>query len=200
MVAALVLFVRVIAPLCILSGLRRNVAMAWMSSGNSNGDLIARLKRNGIIQTPSVEAAMRKVDRKNYCPYNPFQDSPQSIGYGATISAPHMHAHALELLKDHLREGATALDVGSGTGYLTACMAHMIGESGCSVGIEHIKELNDQAIKNVEKDNPELLKSESTTVHKNDHRIPKSIALHIIPVMEAAAASICTELGVYGTM
>jgi len=39
-----------------------------------------------------------------------------------------------------------------------------------------------------------------TTVHKNDHRIPQNIAVHIIPVMEAAAASICTELGVYGTM
>ena len=41
-------------------------------------------------------------------------DSPQAIGYGVTISAPHMHAHALEMLKDHLYEGAKALDVGSG--------------------------------------------------------------------------------------
>lgn len=41
-------------------------------------------------------------------------DSPQAIGYGVTISAPHMHAHALEMLKDHLFEGAKALDVGSG--------------------------------------------------------------------------------------
>ena len=41
-------------------------------------------------------------------------DAPQSIGYGVTISAPHMHAHALEILKDNLFEGAKALDVGSG--------------------------------------------------------------------------------------
>ena len=27
------------------------------------------------------------------------------IGYNVTISAPHMHAHALELLKDHLKDG-----------------------------------------------------------------------------------------------
>ncbi len=71
---------------------------------------------------------MRRVDRKNYCPHNSYMDAPQSIGYNATISAPHMHAHALELLKDHLYDGAVALDVGSGTGYLTACMAHMVGE------------------------------------------------------------------------
>lgn len=49
---------------------------------------------------------MKAVNRGNYCSYSPFVDSPQSIGYGATISAPHMHAHALELLADHLKEGA----------------------------------------------------------------------------------------------
>ena len=37
------------------------------------------------------------------------------------------HAHALELLKDQLGDGMKALDVGSGSGYLTACMAHMVG-------------------------------------------------------------------------
>ncbi len=41
------------------------------------------------------------------------------IGYNVTISAPHMHGHALELLKDHLQDGMKALDVGSGSGYLT---------------------------------------------------------------------------------
>ena len=44
-------------------------------------------------------------------------DSPQSIGFGVTISAPHMHAHALQILAGHLREGSTALDVGCGSGY-----------------------------------------------------------------------------------
>jgi protein-L-isoaspartate O-methyltransferase len=74
-------------------------------------------------------------------------------GYGQTISAPHMHALALELLKDHAkyvlftfnfhkfknnwthtmidhlwsqRPGAKVLDVGSGSGYLSACFAAMV--------------------------------------------------------------------------
>ena len=114
---------------------------------------------------------MRAVDRKNYSPYNPYMDSPQSIGYSATISAPHMHAHALEMLKDHLYEGACVLDVGSGSGYLTACMAHMIGEKGRAVGIEHITQLNDQAVKNMEKDNPDLLKSGRVTLLVGDGRL-----------------------------
>lgn len=36
------------------------------------------------------------------------------------------HAHALEVLSDKLTDGATALDVGSGSGYLTACFARMV--------------------------------------------------------------------------
>ena len=36
------------------------------------------------------------------------------------------HAHALEVLSDKLVEGASALDVGSGSGYLTACLARMV--------------------------------------------------------------------------
>ena len=41
----------------------------------------------------------------------------------------------LEILKDHLKPGMRALDVGSGSGYLTACMALMVGTSGKVVGI-----------------------------------------------------------------
>ena len=44
----------------------------------------------------------------------PHQDEALPIGYSQTVSAPHMHAAALELLQDKLHPGATALDVGSG--------------------------------------------------------------------------------------
>ncbi|CAD5118775.1 DgyrCDS7451 [Dimorphilus gyrociliatus] len=84
---------------------------------------------------------MISVDRANFCKNKPYVDSPQGIGYAVTISAPHMHAHALELLSEHLQEGKRALDVGSGSGYLTACMAKLVGSTGKAVGIEHIDEL-----------------------------------------------------------
>ena len=50
---------------------------------------------------------MLSVDRGNYAPNSAYEDSPQYLGYEQTISAPHMHAHALELLKDKLISGAT---------------------------------------------------------------------------------------------
>lgn len=69
------------------------------------------------------------------------------------------HAYALEQLREHLREGSKALDVGSGSGYLTVCMALMVGESGQTVGIDHIPELVEFSRKNVLCDKPELLES-----------------------------------------
>ncbi|KAK7789564.1 hypothetical protein R5R35_011731 [Gryllus longicercus] len=134
-------------------------AMAWRSHGKNNADMVRNLKANGIIRSSGVENVMLKVDRGKYAKYNPYMDAPQGIGYGVTISAPHMHAHALELLKDHLTEGEHALDVGSGSGYLTVCMALMVGESGRAVGIDHIPELVEWSRENVAKDQPSLLTS-----------------------------------------
>lgn len=42
----------------------------------------------------------------------------------------------LEELREHLKPGMRALDVGSGSGYLAACMAEMVGSTGTVVGIE----------------------------------------------------------------
>ncbi|CAL4092901.1 unnamed protein product, partial [Meganyctiphanes norvegica] len=141
------------------------------SHGKDNDDMVRLLKANAIVKTPEVERVMLRVDRGKYSKANPYMDSPQGIGYGVTISAPHMHAHALELLKDNLKEGHRALDVGSGSGYLTACFAHMVGESGKAVGIDHIDELVKFARDNIEKDSPELLESGRLKLVVGDGRL-----------------------------
>ncbi|CAG2058108.1 unnamed protein product, partial [Timema podura] len=137
----------------------RHIGMAWRSHGRDNADMIRNLKANGIIRSQIVEETMLKVDRGKYAKFNSYMDAPQGIGYGVTISAPHMHGYALELLKDHLTEGEHALDVGSGSGYLTVCMALMVGETGRAIGIDHIQELVEFSRTNVMKDHPDLLES-----------------------------------------
>lgn len=69
-----------------------------------------------------VADAMLKTDRAFYVAERPYEDSPQVIGFDATISAPHMHAMALEALLPALRRPgpANVLDVGCGSGYFTA--------------------------------------------------------------------------------
>ncbi|XP_068109488.1 protein-L-isoaspartate(D-aspartate) O-methyltransferase-like isoform X2 [Hyperolius riggenbachi] len=134
-------------------------AMAWASSGKTHSDLVNNLHKNGVIRSQRVLDIMLQTDRVHYIQNFPYMDSPQSIGYRATISAPHMHAHALELLEDKLVEGATALDVGSGSGYLTACFARMVGPTGKVIGIDHIDQLVQDSMRNVQKDDPTLLSS-----------------------------------------
>lgn len=68
------------------------------------------------------------------------------IGYGATISAPHMHEFALAELIEFVRAGGKVLDVGSGSGYLTTCFAILGAEV---IGIDHIPELVDFAKRNI---------------------------------------------------
>lgn len=58
------------------------------------------------------------------------------------------HAHCLEILSEKLQTGAKVLDVGSGSGYLAAVMAEMVGRSGKVIGLEHIPELVERSKKN----------------------------------------------------
>ncbi|XP_016382416.1 protein-L-isoaspartate(D-aspartate) O-methyltransferase-like isoform X1 [Sinocyclocheilus rhinocerous] len=146
-----------LAAVAVPMGLLLSRTMAWISSGKTHIELITRLRDHGVIRSDRVFNAMLATDRGIYSRDHPYADSPQSIGYKATISAPHMHAHALEVLSDKLTEGASALDVGSGSGYLTACFARMVGPSGKVVGIDHIDELVQASVKNVQADDPELL-------------------------------------------
>uniref|UniRef100_A0A3Q3WL74 Protein-L-isoaspartate O-methyltransferase n=1 Tax=Mola mola TaxID=94237 RepID=A0A3Q3WL74_MOLML len=163
--------------------------MAWMSSGKTHAELISRLRDNGVIRSDRVFDAMLATDRGLYSADYPYTDSPQSIGYRATISAPHMHAHALELLSDKLTEGASALDVGSGSGYLTACFARMTGPSGRVIGIEHINELVQKSIENVQSDDAELLTSGRIKLADGDGRFgfPEGAPYDAIHVGAAAA-------------
>ncbi|XP_036831591.1 protein-L-isoaspartate(D-aspartate) O-methyltransferase isoform X2 [Oncorhynchus mykiss] len=133
--------------------------MAWKSGGANHAELVNNLRKNGIIKSDKVYEVMLATDRGHFSRCNPYMDSPQAIGYQATISAPHMHAYALELLYDQLYDGAKALDVGSGSGILSACFARMVGPKGKVIGIDHIKELVDDSITNVKKDDPGLITS-----------------------------------------
>ncbi|KAF1938067.1 protein-L-isoaspartate O-methyltransferase [Clathrospora elynae] len=125
--------------------------MAWRSSGATNEALIANLERNKLIQSERIRDAMLKVDRAHYAPASPYEDSPQPIGHRATISAPHMHASACESLLTYLQPGAKVLDIGSGSGYLTAVLANLVSPSGTVIGIDHIQLLVDMSTTNMGK-------------------------------------------------
>ena len=51
------------------------------------------------------------------------------------------------------------LDVGSGSGYVAACLARMVGPAGQCIGVEHIGELVAMSVENVKRDDASLLDS-----------------------------------------
>lgn len=55
---------------------------------------------------------------------------------------------------------------GAGSGYLTAIFALLVGETGRAVGVEHISELTEKSVENVQKCNAaHLLTSDSLSLH-----------------------------------
>jgi protein-L-isoaspartate(D-aspartate) O-methyltransferase len=86
---------------------------------NPMEDLLKHLEDSKVITKKIVFDSMKQVDRADFTksPF-PYADHPQYIDFNATISAPHMHAYALEYLSDYLKPGYHVLDVGSGSGYL----------------------------------------------------------------------------------
>lgn len=169
--------------------------MAWTCDGRSNAELVEHLRAAGQFSSPRVGAAMMAVDRADFAPVHPYRDCPQGIGYNATITAPHMHANALQRLEGHLTEGAKALDIGCGSGYLTAAMAVMVGPRGKVVGIEHIPQLVEMSRRNIEKHHGNLLRSGCIELIEGDGRIGRPIeggynAIHV----GAAAPTLPMEL------
>ena len=132
--------------------------------------LLDELKSEKVIKSDLVYNAMLQVDRSDFTNSSPYYDSPQRIGYNATISAPHMHAYALEYLAPYCSEKIHILDVGSGSGYLTAALSKMINDTGVVVGIEHIDDLYKKSIENISKHHKNLLDDKKVILLKEDGR------------------------------
>ena len=79
-----------------------------------------------------------------------------------------MHGQALQLLEPFLRPGARVLDIGCGSGYLTACMAELVSPDGKVVGIENRQSLVDFATKNITNSYPNLIRSSAVSIRKGD--------------------------------
>jgi protein-L-isoaspartate(D-aspartate) O-methyltransferase len=100
-----------------------------------------------------IMQAMYNVPRELFVPEQlldrAYDDTPLPIGYGQTISAPHMVAIMCDILD--LQNGMNVLEVGCGSGYHAAVMAQIIGPEGEVFSVERIPELVTLANKNLRK-------------------------------------------------
>ncbi|AGF72061.1 protein-L-isoaspartate O-methyltransferase family protein [Corynebacterium halotolerans] len=92
-----------------------------------------------------LRATMRDIDRTGFLPprQRPHagQDVPLPIGHGQTNSQPTTVATMLELLE--VRAGDRVLDIGCGSGWTTALLSRLVGESGQVTGVERIPQLTE---------------------------------------------------------
>jgi protein-L-isoaspartate(D-aspartate) O-methyltransferase len=127
--------------------------------------LIASLVSSGLDMSARIIGVLESIDRAEFMPAecDPYADNPQRIGFNTTISAPHMHGLTLIMLESKLQPGIKVLDVGCGSGYLTLCLAKMIGR-GLVIGLDHIEELVNQASWNICKSHSQFVENEGISV------------------------------------
>ncbi|MCD6278423.1 MAG: protein-L-isoaspartate O-methyltransferase [Desulfurococcales archaeon] len=149
-------------------------------------ELVEELVRGGILKNEKVIKAMLAVPREEFVPANyrdyAYNDSPLPIGYGQTISAPHMVAIMTQALDPEL--GNKVLEVGTGSGYQAAVLAEIVGESGHVWTIERIKELVEFAKNNLGR----LSYLRRVTVIHGDGSLGYSVAAPYDRIMVTAAA------------
>ncbi|MEM0321508.1 MAG: protein-L-isoaspartate(D-aspartate) O-methyltransferase [Thermoprotei archaeon] len=83
--------------------------------------MVERLIKKGYIKSDHVKKALLEVPREkfvNQAVSRAYSDKPIPIGFGQTVSAPHMVAFILEELE--LKGGLKVLEVGTGSGYHAA--------------------------------------------------------------------------------
>jgi protein-L-isoaspartate(D-aspartate) O-methyltransferase len=117
------------------------------NNNNINGwnqALVDELKSMGCIQTPPVEATFQAVSRHQFLPDTRVEEvysnkviltkQDQNGQWISSSSQPAIMAIMLEQLG--LEPGQKVLEIGAGTGYNAALMAHIVGETGQVVTVD----------------------------------------------------------------
>ncbi|PKK86593.1 MAG: protein-L-isoaspartate O-methyltransferase [Thermoplasmata archaeon HGW-Thermoplasmata-1] len=116
-------------------------------------NMVERLVDEGILSSRSIIEAFLSVPRELFLPAamraHAYEDEPLPIGYGQTISAPHMVGIMCEALE--LQGGQKVLEIGCGSGYHAAITASAVGGGGTVFSVERHNRLARAAAANLAK-------------------------------------------------
>jgi protein-L-isoaspartate(D-aspartate) O-methyltransferase len=117
------------------------------------GALVDQLKRSGCILSPGVETAFHAVPRHLFLPDTPLEEAyadraipvklDENGQWISSSSQPAMMAIMLEQLD--LAPGHRVLEIGAGSGYNAALIAHIVGQAGQVTSIDIDQDLVDAA-------------------------------------------------------
>lgn len=113
--------------------------------------LLAELEAGGYLTDPRLEEAMLAVPRHLFVPEAlrdaAYEDRPLPIGFGQTVSAPHMVAMMTTALQ--AETGQRILEIGTGVGYHAAVVKAIVGDTGSVDSVEFLPELVQLARRNL---------------------------------------------------
>ena len=117
--------------------------------------LVEELIKEDYLKTPLIIEAFKNIDRADFLPDDLKNEAgvnaPLPIGFGQTNSQPLTVAFMLELLQP--QAGEKVLDIGAGSGWTSALLAHCVADTGKVYAIERIGELCEFGKNNVAKYN-----------------------------------------------
>ena len=116
-------------------------------------ELVDAMIASTVLRSPDIIDAFRVVDRKYFVPDawrdETYIDNALPIGHSQTISQPSTVAFMLEKLSP--QKGDRVLDSGSGSGWTTALLCHIVGAEGSVTGVERVSDLVEQGQQNLSK-------------------------------------------------
>jgi protein-L-isoaspartate(D-aspartate) O-methyltransferase len=125
--------------------------------------LVETLREKGIRDL-AVLRAFEQTPRHNFLPtgmrHRAYEDSSIPIGNGQTISQPSIHARYLELL--NLTGHERVLEVGTGSGYQTVLLAHLVEQVFSIERIPTLYQLAREAIRRAGSNNVSMLLGDGT--------------------------------------
>ncbi|MGE3285665.1 MAG: methyltransferase domain-containing protein [Pseudonocardia sp.] len=114
-----------------------------MTATEVRNRLVDDLRAAGRIRTAAVERALRSVPRHLFLPGVPVEAAyadeavtVQHVGGVATSSASQPSMMAIMLEQLDVRPGQRVLEIGAGTGYNAALLAHLAGPDGSVTSID----------------------------------------------------------------
>ena len=125
--------------------------MAIVVSNAVAGAVLIEVIRERGVRDLDILRAFDLVPRHAFLPeavqHRAYEDAPLPIGFGQTVSAPHMVAMMSSALQ--LKEGDKVLEVGTGVGYHAAVAKAAVGGKGRVTSLEFLPELVQLARKNL---------------------------------------------------
>jgi len=156
--------------------------MDYNTSDSNNNSLVEYLEETvGLLTNKSVRNAFTSVDRALFVPDDykseAYEDYAIPITKDRVVPKPAMVAFVLEKLD--VKDGNTILDVGSGSGWMTALLAYCVGLHGRVIGVEHVSDIATCCQSNLSSYDLPHISIKNTDIYSLDTDIQQFDRIHV---------------------